>query len=196
VIVVALLGLWLARRRHAASAVLLLAAAVVAGIAFMVTSSATETRTVRSSPSLYLTLNGRTEVWSVTLAGPASWPFGRGVGVVGTAANRAQAGVVASATPGTNDLGAVDSGYFSTVADTGFVGLAVLLALFGRLVQLAARSARAGSPAGWVALGMLTVALLDALTRDSFTGFPTAYLGMLLTGLALASATRDAPERT
>jgi hypothetical protein len=30
--------------------------------------------------------------------------------------------------------------------------------------------------------------LLDALTRASFTGFPTAFLGLLLVGIALAAA--------
>jgi hypothetical protein len=30
--------------------------------------------------------------------------------------------------------------------------------------------------------------MLDALTRSSFTGFPSAFLGMLLLGLALAAA--------
>lgn len=193
VIVVALLGLWLARRRYMATAAMLGATAVVGAAAFMVSSSgATETKTVRSSPSLYLTLNGRTEVWSVTLEGPSSWPFGRGVGVIGTAADRAaQSGVVASSSAEAEGQGAVDSGYLSTVADTGFVGLAVLLVLLGRLVQLGGRAARRGSRGGWVALGFLTVAMLDALTRDSFTGFPTAYLGMLLVGLALAGARKD-----
>jgi hypothetical protein len=33
----------------------------------------------------------------------------------------------------------------------------------------------------------LTVLVLDALTRESLTGFPTAYIGMLLLGLALAT---------
>jgi hypothetical protein len=34
----------------------------------------------------------------------------------------------------------------------------------------------------------LTVMLLDALTRESLTGFPTAYVGMLVVGLALSAA--------
>jgi hypothetical protein len=34
--------------------------------------------------------------------------------------------------------------------------------------------------------------LLDAVTRDSFTGFPTAFLGMLLVGISLAAAEEEA----
>ena len=33
--------------------------------------------------------------------------------------------------------------------------------------------------------------LLDAVTRASFTGFPTAFLGLLLVGIALAAADED-----
>ena len=63
----------------------------------------------------------------------------------------------------------------------------VLLLLLGRLVTLAGRATRLpGDVAGWLCLGYLTVLLLDALTRDSFTGFPTAYLGFLLVGISLA----------
>jgi hypothetical protein len=39
-----------------------------------------------------------------------------------------------------------------------------------------------------VALAFLAALLLDALTRASFTGFPTAFLGLLVIGIALASA--------
>jgi len=39
-----------------------------------------------------------------------------------------------------------------------------------------------------LAVGFLVVILLDAVTRDSFTGFPTAFLGMLLIGITLAAA--------
>src|SRR3712207_9458968 len=41
-------------------------------------------------------------------------------------------------------LDAVDSGYFQAVADIGFIGLAVLLALFARLFGLAVAAARRG----------------------------------------------------
>jgi len=33
--------------------------------------------------------------------------------------------------------------------------------------------------------------MLDALTRASFTGFPTAFLGLLLVGIALATAREE-----
>jgi hypothetical protein len=44
-----------------------------------------------------------------------------------------------------------------------------------------------------VAIGLVGALALDAITRESFTAFPTAYLGMLLIGLALATA-READE--
>ena len=57
---------------------------------------------------------------------------------------------------GGRSVEAVDSGYFATIADVGFIGLVVLLALFGRLVALARRrDRRAGTRAGWVALALL-----------------------------------------
>jgi hypothetical protein len=53
---------------------------------------------------------------------------------------------------------------------------------------LSARAAERDFDAGWVALAFLAGLLLDALTRASFTGFPTAFLGLLVIGIALASA--------
>ena len=88
----------------------------------------------------------------------------------------------------------VDSAYLAVATDIGFLGLAIFLALLGRLVLLSWRFASAGASEGWVALGLLTVMLFDALTRESLTGFPTAYVGMLLVGLALASAAARARE--
>jgi O-antigen ligase len=67
------------------------------------------------------------------------------------------------------------------------VGLALLVALLGRLVLLAWRATRRGERSGWLALGLLTVMTIDALTRESLTGFPTAYIGMLVVGLAVAT---------
>jgi hypothetical protein len=43
----------------------------------------------------------------------------------------------------------------------------------------------------WLALGWLTVLLVDALSRSSLTGFPTAFLALLLVGLALAAAEQE-----
>jgi hypothetical protein len=97
-----------------------------------------------------------------------------------------------STTGSTSDLEttavAVDSGYFATIADVGLVGLALLIALLARLGTLALRGAARDDDFGWLALGVLTVLALDAVTRSSFTGFPTAFLGFLLVGLALAAA--------
>jgi O-antigen ligase len=196
VITVALLGLALLARQRRELAALLLALALAGTIfvAVQSTNNATTQRTVHSGPSLFLTLNGRTTVWKVALGSPINWPFGRGVGVVGKAAQRAAYGVTPSSTAPTSAAQtAVDSGYLSTVADIGIIGLLAFLGLLGRLIQLAWRSARSYQRSGWLALGLLTVMLMDALTRDSFTGFPTAFLGMLLVGLCLAAA-RDKTE--
>jgi hypothetical protein len=73
----------------------------------------------------------------------------------------------------------------------GIAGLAVLLALLSRLLVLARNAARRGHEAGWFALAVLIVLMLDAVTRSSFTGFPTAFVGLLLLGLALAVASEE-----
>jgi len=72
----------------------------------------------------------------------------------------------------------------------------LLIALFGRLILLAWEAAREVGSAGWVALGLLAALLLDALTRASFTGFPTAYLSLLIVGVCLATAREARVERS
>ena len=62
-------------------------------------------------------------------------------------------------------------------------------------MTMAWRTAAAGLAGGWFALSLLTILLLDALTRDSFTGFPTAFLGLLLIGISLATAREEDIER-
>lgn len=187
-IAIALLALYLARQRRIMTAVALLLAVVATAVVVVVQAQGTEARTYRT-PSATLTLNGRTSAWKAALGTPAQWFIGQGVGAVGTAASRARYSISeTTAQAKENRTTAVDSGYFATVADVGALGLLVLLALFGRAAVLAARAARRGDQAGWVALGLLTVMLIDALTRASFTGFPSAFLGMLLLGVALAAA--------
>jgi hypothetical protein len=189
VISVALLGLWLARHGHTAVSLLLATASVAAAAAILFASGGgTESQTVHTGSSTYLTINGRTEAWRLALGSPAEWPFGRGVGEVGTAAQRARLTI----SPGKHEAddrsgAAVDSGYFATVADVGLIGLAVLVGLLWRLVALSRRAIGRDLAAGWLAAGILTVLLLDAVTRASFTAFPTAYLGLLLAGIALAT---------
>jgi O-antigen ligase len=186
-ITVALLGLWLARKGFTSSAVLVMVAAVAAMGSILVTGAgATQSRSFQSSTSS-LTLNGRTSAWKAALGPPSAWPFGRGVGKVGTAAYRTSYTLA----PGPNNrptTRAVDSGYLATIADVGLVGAAVLLVLFGRLIVLGADGMRRGSRSSWLAVALLTILMLDAVTRSSFTGFPTAFLGLLLVGVALAAA--------
>lgn len=189
VIVIALLGLWLARSHRPTMAAFLLLMAVTASGAILIWSSgATEARTVRASPSLFLTINGRTEGWKVVLDDPRTWAVGKGVGEIGVAAERATYSVSRRERDEKRDASAVDSGYFAVIADIGFLGLVVFLALAARILSLAKRAADRGIREAWLAIGFLAVMLLDAVTRDSFTGFPTAFLGMLCVGLALSAA--------
>ncbi|MDQ3822259.1 MAG: hypothetical protein M3321_03350 [Actinomycetota bacterium] len=197
-IALAVLGLALARRGHVRFALfLVLTSAVAAATIFAIGSQETSTRLVEVSPNQYLTLNGRTTLWQEQLGTARSnWVFGRGVGATGTASQRAEATLTGARAEGGEEGGSpVDSAYLATVADVGLVGLALLLALFGRLVLLAWRAAERGESSGWLALGVLTVLLLDALTRDSLTGFPTAYIGLLLVGVALATWRSEAAPR-
>jgi uncharacterized membrane protein YozB (DUF420 family) len=185
----AIVGLALARRQQALAAGLLLTVAVaVAGAAFVFSSEASSTRTVPLNATTYVTLNGRANLWHEQLGNARYWLFGRGVGAVGTAAQRAQESLIGKRQVGSaSSTTVVDSGYLALVADVGAFGFAVLLLLFGRLGVLA-RRAGPDSGNGWVALGVLLVMVIDALFRESFTAFPTAYIGMLMVGLALSAA--------
>jgi hypothetical protein len=175
------------------TAVFLLALVVVSTLFFVLSEEATEQRTVRGGPSTFFTVNGRTEAWRIVFENPWDAPFGKGVGELGTAAERATFEVTRDPEEAREaEAIIVDSAYFATVADVGLVGLAVLVLLIGRLATLAKRAFERGGEAGWLALSLLLVLLLDAVTRESFTGFPTAFLGLLLTGLAIAAARDDA----
>lgn len=197
VIALAIFGLWLARRGHNAAAIFIIAAAAAVALAIMIMSSeATESRTVRGKDSQYLTINGRTDVWRSVLGDPKTWVLGRGVGEVGTAATRATYTLVRDRDALPDTTIAVDSGYLATVADVGLVGLVLLLVLVGRLLHLATAAIRRDDAAGWAAVGLLTVILLDAATRAAFTGFPAAFLGFMLVGVALAAARPAASEAT
>ena len=189
VIVVALLGLTLARRGQKLFAAVLLSGAAIAGTTVLVAATGqTQTRSVGVSPTTYLTLNGRTTLWESQIGdSPADWTFGRGVGAVGTAAKRADQTLTGKKKLNSQaSTTVVDSGYLTVVADIGIVGLVLLLALFSRLLALGWRLGRHGELRGWVTVAILVVLMLDALSRESFTGFPTAYLGMLLIGLGVA----------
>jgi hypothetical protein len=187
-IAVALGALELARRRRFAASAALACTVVAAAVVVLVQASATQSR-VYQGPSAALTLNGRTSAWQAALGTPAQWFIGQGVGTIGTAADRARYSISQTVTEArSNRTKAIDSGYFATVADVGAIGLVVLLALVARAIWLALRPASRGDAAGLMVLGFLVVLLIDALTRASFTGFPSAFLGMLLIGLALSAA--------
>jgi hypothetical protein len=194
-IAVGLVGIWLATKRLSAPAAFVLAAALIGTlVVFFSSASGTESRTMQSG-NMYLTLNGRTDAWKVALGGPVDWPFGLGVGEVGTAAERATYEISRTAEETREERGqAVDSGYFATIADVGFIGLGVLLVLLFRLFSAAHAAAKLGLASGRVAMGLLVVLVLDAVTRASFQGFPTAFLCLLLVGVALAAAAAEREE--
>jgi hypothetical protein len=190
----ALAALWLARKGYTATSVFLMAVAAVSAIVILfVSSTATETRTVRTGATNFLTLNDRTEAWRLFLDDPKVWFLGHGVGEVGTAAERATYKLTQDPSEASRQI-AIDSGYFAVIADVGLLGLAAMMAIFGRLLVRARRFAIRGSPAGWLALGLASVLMIDAVTRASFTGFPTAFLALLLAGLALGAAIEGDPE--
>jgi hypothetical protein len=199
---IAFLGIALVRRGLGTSGVLVAVAATLAGIALLATqATASESRVVTlatptggtaasSRPGTAdLILNGRVSAWRAAVGDqPYRWIVGRGVGEVGTAAARAGSSLRQVGSVDTGTTTAVDSGYLATIADVGVIGLGVLLALLARLLALGTQAARAGLDEGWLAVALLASLIIDALTRASFTGFPTAFLGLLLVGIALAAA--------
>jgi O-antigen ligase len=144
---------------------------------------------VNVNPTTYLTLNGRTKLWRERIGGPSDWAFGQGVGATGTAAERAQKSLT-----GKVQVGALvksttlDSGYLSLIADAGFLGLVIFAAVLGRIILVARDLIRRGGSEAWIAIGFVSILAIDAASRESFTSYPMPYLGMLIAGLALASA--------
>jgi hypothetical protein len=204
------LGLQLARWGGRAPGVMVLAATALAGLVILATNangSQSQVYSVPSQPAANapsapaqsgqadILLNGRISAWTAAVGdNPREWLFGRGVGKVGTAAERSTYNLAPSssqATAAVNNSQAVDSGYLATIADVGFAGLLVQIALLARLIGLGRQGTAQNSSAAWFALGLLLMLMLDALTRASFTGFPTAFLGLLLVGLALAAAREE-----
>ena len=191
-IALALVALAVVRRGRTGGVVVFAALVLVATA--VVAAGAVSLATGRGFPTHYVPLQARTKLWGRAIGHSAThWTFGRGVGRVGTASQRASDPLLnRDKTPAKRGT-VVDSGYVATVSDVGVLGLLALLSLFGRLFVLAGRAAAARRPAAWVALGMLIVLVIDALTRESLTGFPTAYVGMLMVGLALATASGASP---
>ena len=201
-IVIAFIGLVLWRRGHAVPAMLAVAAITLTSAVVLVNAEGTKSSTVAvpsagqkgTAASVNVVLNGRVSAWSAALGdNPSEWLMGRGVGEVGTAAARSGYALAPAEGAATSDAQAVDSGYLATIADVGLVGLAVLLTLFTRLTTDALNSARRGLDEGWFGLAVMATLLIDALTRASFTGFPTAFLGLLLVGVSISAASEQEP---
>src|ERR671937_486536 len=111
-IMVALGGLWLARKGFTSSSILVLVAAIAGMGSILITGAGATKTTSYQSGQTSLTLNGRTSAWKAALGPPSGWPFGRGVGKVGTAAFRSNYKLVAGPTTG-GAAQAVDSGYLA-----------------------------------------------------------------------------------
>jgi hypothetical protein len=206
-IVIAFFALALIRRGFILPAVCFVGATVILAVSSLSGASGTQVQsvpvyfsnggqtTVHSpvSRSGSLVLNGRVSAWQAAVgSNPFDWVFGRGVGEVGTAAARASTGFIpGTSAASTNSASkpsqkAVDSAYFATLADVGVIGLAVLLVLLARLFILCRARIKLGQDAGWVGLALLVSMLLDSLTRASFTGFPTAFVALLVLGLTVS----------
>jgi O-antigen ligase len=189
VISIALAALWLLSLKRVTLGLLLLGVSGAAALALLfAVAGANETHSVQAGPNTYITLNGRTTVWATVFARPSKIPFGLGVGAVGTAADRARYGAVVNRARAEKKTVVVDSGYFATVADVGVVGLVILIALLSRIVALGIASTRKPGRTGWLIIGWIAVLAIDAVTRASFVGFPTAFLGMLLIGVGIAAS--------
>jgi hypothetical protein len=198
VVGLALIGISLARRGRVAVAAFVVLIAVTAGATTLISASdQSQTKTVAVNPTTYLTLNGRTKVWQSRLGHPANWPFGRGVGAIGSAAARAERSLSGKIVIGSRPTGStvVDSGYLSLVADVGFLGFSLFLMLMGRLVMLARRALAVRVEAGWLVIAVASVILLDALSREAFTGYPSSYFTWLLLGLGGAVCVTELRER-
>jgi hypothetical protein len=198
VVAVALFGLALARRGQAlAAGFLIVGATVGAVILFVVASGQAQTRTVPINPTTYLTLNGRTQLWKERVGNADHWPLGQGVGVTGTAARRALASLSGKRPIGTTSTSTtVDSGYLTLISDVGALGLAVLVALIGRVLLLSRRAIANRLEQGWIVVGVVAVFLIDNLSREAFTGYPGAYLSWLLIGLGCSAAAETMRSRS
>jgi hypothetical protein len=190
VVALCIVGLALGRRGHAlAAGLIVLIAVTAAGTVFVLSSQQDSTQVVTVNPTTYLTLNGRTKTWRTEIGSAGNWPFGLGVAVIGTAATRAKENLQGKLEIGSGPpITVVDSGYLSLIADIGLLGLGVYLALLGRIVAVGWQATRRGIDSGWLAITAVVVIGVDALSRESFTGYPIAYLAMLLAGLACAAA--------
>lgn len=197
VVALAIIGLALARRGHGLLATLLVLLSIAAAFAvFAFASEQPTTRNVAINANTYMTLNGRTMLWRSRIGQPVDWAFGQGVGATGTAAQRARESLSGKVQVGASVKTSVnDSAYLTLISDIGFIGLVVYIALLSRILALGRRAALAGYEFGWVVIAIVVVILIDGLSRESFTAYPTPYIAMLVAGLASAEWLRRAPVR-
>lgn len=198
-------AMWMGRRRLSVAAIGVVVVTALVAAAYVGTSEIQPATGNTGAASTLLSLNGRLGAWGTVLADPANLLGGAGVGVTGAGAARSQvngvvatghsrSGVAPNPLP-SNALSTLDSTYLATVSDVGVVGLMLLLFMAGRMIHLAWRACRVGSSAGWVALGVIALLLLDATTRSSLTAFPFGYIGLYVFGASLAAAQTEAGTR-
>jgi hypothetical protein len=197
VVALAIIGIALARRGNSAAAAFIVLIAIAAAAATLISASGhAQTQTVAVNPTTYLTLNGRTKLWRSQVGNSSRWPFGRGVGAIGSAAARAERSLSGKLViPSSGRTTVVDSGYLTLIADLGFVGLALFLALLSRMFSLARRAVAMDIGAGWLMIAVATVFALDALSREAFTSYPSSYFVWLLLGLGGAVCVTEMRER-
>jgi hypothetical protein len=192
VVALALIALVVILRGRPFVGVTLLAAGLVAGVTLLgLGPAASAPQTDRSFASQDIALNGRVSVWSATIDSPKDFAIGRGVGVVGTGAERALiqqegGGGPTSATTGERSGAgsglAVDSAYFAALADVGVLGVLAILAFFLRSAALAREVEQRA-----VVWAFLLVIVIDGITRSSLTAFPSVFIAFLGLGILLAT---------
>ncbi|MCA1648665.1 MAG: hypothetical protein LC797_25455 [Chloroflexi bacterium] len=188
-------ALWVARHGHRTAAVGIVCAPLIAVGVYLGVQG--QFGGLDSGSSQLLTLNGRAQTWASLASKPSSLLEGVGVGATGTGFARSQVSGVLQVGRGRSGVVSVsptgaaqplDSSYLATLADIGLPGLLVLLVFIARMLVLAYRGLRRGSPAGWTALGVIVVLFGDATTRSSLTAFPFGFVALYVLGSSLAAA--------
>lgn len=191
----ALVLLALVRTSRAASAGFLLAASVLGVVAVLALSQSSSPQ-----PSSVATLNGRTSEWSRVLH-PQIMIAGAGAGNIGSGTSRSLQGSIvqiqkqgsqsASSAPASAAATSIDSSYLALISDVGLPGLALVIAVFARIVAVGLQATRRGATAGPILLGMVLVVAIDGATRSSLTQFPFGYIALFAIGAGLAAAERQ-----
>ena len=186
------------RRGYWRQALTLGAVGVIAGV-FVLATTTTSDRPGAPEVPLLFGLNGRSTAWAQAVQGPLSFVAGNGVGALGIGSTRDSTGV--SAPPAYDPHKApdalyagnsafLDSTYAQIQSDVGIVGsLALIIGLAGLVGVLAGRCRRnPGDRAGWAALAVLAVSIVDWIGRSSLASYTTGFLTMYVLGVLVAAS--------